>query len=213
MVAFLEIPFSRLRSFSVVSTSTSTIIATRSYVNDYRLDEWTNCDCFLSFVVVCLFRCFFVRTHHKEKEQIEDGLLVSPPKTHATYYTIPFSFHRKTITFLCHTKFTNTKNVKKRSSSSPRYLYTYFGAEFRISGQVSTYIAIRIYCIYMSMSIVIEYELMLGRWMFTSSFSYFLQCAQTVVWVLAVCQVLTSLLYFRYTLEFVVEVGLDLSAV
>lgn len=128
-----------------------------------------------------LFVCFaaFLFGHITEKEQIEDGLLVSPPKTHATYYTIPFSFHRKTITFLCHTKFTNTKNVKKRSSSSPRYLYTYFGAEFRISGQVSTYIAIRIYCIYMSMSIVIEYELMLGRWMFTSSFSYFLQCAQT----------------------------------
>jgi hypothetical protein len=53
---------------------------------------------------VCLFACFFLPApgHIKEKEQIEDGLLVSPPNSlaHLLQRTpIPFAFPQENYRF------------------------------------------------------------------------------------------------------------------
>lgn len=78
-------------------------------------------------ICFCLLACPFfhlaIRTHHKEaKEQIEDGLLVSPPKLtqlHDTFF-LPLSGKLENDHFFYTTqKSTNTKNVKKRSLSFP----------------------------------------------------------------------------------------------
>lgn len=67
--------------FSVVSTPMSTIITTRSCV----ISIGTEYDCCHAhmFCLLCLLFLLAIRTLQRTKEQIEDGLLVSPPKTHS----------------------------------------------------------------------------------------------------------------------------------
>lgn len=118
-----------------------------------------------------------------------------------TYNTIPFSSppHWKTITFFIpHKNLQIQKMLKKDLSFFPSlYIHTYYGAEFRISGRVST-------CPFhpslLGMDILHlhehehRYRLRVNARTVDVAFSLsdFLVGCTTVAWVLAVCQVLTS---------------------
>lgn len=164
MVAFLDIPFS-VRLFSIVSTANIDIDNHPDLGLVSIWMKWTKFAGFMSFVFVnFLPRLLF----GQKKEQIEDGLLVSPPKKltfsryllHSRLYL--FFLHligkKKTITFSIPLKnFTNTKNVKKRPFLPPRHLLHLYTTYILWSGVPdiwSSSTSVRIYCIYMSMSIV-----------------------------------------------------------
>ena len=124
--------------FSVVSTPTSTIITTRSCV----ISIGTKCDCCHAhmFCLLCLLFLLAIRTLQRTKEQIEDGLLVSPPKTHSltqlhdTFF-LYWRTGKRSLFFIPHKILQIQKMLK---SSFPFFWsYTYYGAEFRISGRVS----------------------------------------------------------------------------
>lgn len=140
---------------------------------------------FMSFVLFALF-CLLLFGHTKEKRTDRRWTLgFASNLTHAPTTRYLFPPHWKTITsFIPHKTLQIQKMLKKDLSlfslvillhityifwSGVPDIWSSFNmsipSEFVGRGYVI------IYCIYMSMSIVIGYELMLGRWMFTSSFS------------------------------------------
>lgn len=86
--------------------------------------KWTKYDCF-HVILFCLFAlfCLLLFGHTQEKkEQIEDGLLVSPPKLNSRNLPLDTFFlptGKRSLFFIPPQKSTNTKNVKKDLSLFP----------------------------------------------------------------------------------------------
>jgi hypothetical protein len=113
-------------------------------------------------VFVCLSTLLFALRTPEKKEQIEDGLFGFASNTHAptTTHAYTFSPHWKTIMPLFYTTQKSLqiqKMLKKDLSLFPSLYIHIYGAEFRISGRVPSELLgmDRLYCIYMSMIIIV----------------------------------------------------------
>lgn len=103
--------------------------------------KWTKYEIvFMPFVLfTCLLFLYAIRTHHEEKEQIEDGLLVSPPTHLRTYYNARLYLlppHWETsLFFIPHKKSLQIqKMLKKDLSLSLHYSDSYIHIMERSSG-------------------------------------------------------------------------------